>query len=127
MRNPAWPQAIEASADPPRVKHGFDQLKDHAKADLARARADLLDIAATERLFDRQLLQLRLPPRAGYFAQFMAMVNEERARLTVTAARSATLAQLRGYMQRLTAANVPVEQAAALIRSQLGLPPPSTS
>jgi hypothetical protein len=54
-------------------------------------------------------------------------VNQARAQLTIMAAGSASLPQLRAYERRLTAVNEPVEAAVRLIRRQLGLPPPDTS
>lgn len=110
-----------------RLDQGFDHLSGEDKSDLAASRADLLGIAATERQFDKDLLGLRLPDAAAHVAGILVQVNEQRARLTTAAAASTSLAQLRGYEQRLTAANVPVEQAVRLIRAQLGLPPPDTN
>ena len=40
---------------------------------------------------------------------------------------AASLPRLRADERRLTEANKPVEQAVAILRSQLGLPPPETS
>ena len=94
---------------------------------LAAARADLRDAAATERMFDRQLLAMRLPPATEAVAHQLVTANEARARLTEEAATSTSLRQLRRYERRLDAANEPVEQAVRVIRSQLGLPPPETS
>jgi hypothetical protein len=45
-----------------RLETGFDGLEDDDRDDLAAARADLRDAAATERRFDRRLLALKLPP-----------------------------------------------------------------
>jgi hypothetical protein len=53
-------------------------------------------------------------------------VNETRAALTTQAAASTSPAQLDSFQRRLTASNAPVEQAAAGIRAQLGLPAPDT-
>jgi len=108
------------------LEHDFDGLKsDHAN--LAAARAYLRDAAATERLFDRRLLQLPLPPPMETIARLLVAANEDRARLTEQAAGSTSLAQLRAYERRLTAANAPVEDAVRVIRSMLRLPPPKTS
>jgi hypothetical protein len=108
------------------LEHDFDGLRaDHG--DLALARAYLRDAAATERLFDRRLLGLRLPASGEVIARQLVSANEARARLADKAAASATLAELRGYEPRLTAANAPVEDAVRVIRSMLGLPPPETS
>ena len=110
-----------------RLDRDFDGLEDDGHDDLAAAQADQLDAAATERLFDRRLLRLKLPPASEPFAHLLVTANQARARLTVAAAASTSLSQLRGYEGRLTAANEPVEEAARVIRSQLGLPPPETS
>lgn len=108
------------------LEHDFDGLaSDHGN--LAAARAYLRDAAATERLFDRRLLQMALPPPMQTVARLLVAANEDRARLTEQAAGSTSLAQLRAYERRLTAANAPVEDAVRVIRSMLRLPPPETS
>ena len=109
-----------------RLETDFDGLDDH-RGDLAAARADLRDAAATERQFDRRLLALKLPAAAETVARLLVTANEARARLTTAAAASTSLSQLHRYEPRLTAANQPVEEAVRVIRSQLGLPPPETS
>ncbi len=108
-----------------RLETDFGRLagRDHGH----RAAADLRDAAATERLFDRRLLRLRLPPATEFFARFLVWANQARATLSGTAASSVSLRQLARYRQRLDAANVPVEQAVTIIRHRLGLPPPETS
>jgi hypothetical protein len=110
-----------------RLGDDFDSLEGPDHDDLAAAKADLRDAAATERLFDWRLLGLTLPPPTRAVARLLVNANQARARLTSAAARSTSLRQLRRYERRLTAANVPVEEAARVIRSQLGLPPPATS
>lgn len=108
------------------LEHDFDGLaSDHRN--LAAARAYLRDAAATERLFDRRLLQMALPPPLEIVARLLVAANEDRARLTEQATGSTSLAQLRAYERRLTAANAPVEDAVRVIRSMLQLPPPKTS
>jgi hypothetical protein len=109
-----------------RLETDFDGLDDH-RGDLAAARADLRDAAATERQFDRRLLALKLPAATETVARLLVTANEARARLTTAAAASTSLSQLHRYEPRLTAANQPVEEAVRVIRSQLGLPPPETS
>ena len=47
--------------------------------------------------------------------------------MTIAAASSRSLTELHANEQRLKPANVPVEQAVAMVRSQLGLPPPESS
>jgi hypothetical protein len=110
-----------------RLNADFDPLEDRDRNDLARAKADLSDAAATERLFDRRLLRIVFPTETERVARLLYTVNQARARLTTAAAASASLRQLHAYEQRLTAANRPVEQAVRTIRRQLGLPPPATS
>jgi hypothetical protein len=109
-----------------RLETDFDGLDDH-RNDLAAAKADLRDAAATERQFDRRLLALKLPATTETVARLLVTANEARARLTTAAAASTSLSQLHRYEPRLTAANASVEQAVRVIRSQLGLPPPETS
>jgi hypothetical protein len=110
-----------------RLEVDFDGFSEHVHDNLAVAQAELRDAVATERQFDRRLLGLTLPPATAEFARLLVTANQARARLTEMAAASTSLAQLRGYQRRLTAANAPVEQAVRVIRSQLGLPPPETS
>jgi hypothetical protein len=109
-----------------RLETDFDGLDDH-RNDLAAAKADLRDAAATERQFDRRLLALKLPAATETVARLLVTANEARTRLTTVAAASTSLSQLHRYEPRLTAANASVEEAVRVIRSQLGLPPPETS
>lgn len=110
-----------------RLDHDFDSFGDSSRDNLAAAKADLRDAAATERKFDRQLLALKLPTAAEAVARIMVTANRSRLQLTETAARSGSLAALRRYAPLLTAANAAVEDAVRVIRDQLGLPPPHTS
>jgi hypothetical protein len=110
-----------------RLDRDFDGLEDASNDDLRVAAADLRDAATTERKFDRRLLELPLPPAEKTIARLMVSANESRARLSDRAAASATLAALHRYLLRLSAANVPVEDAVRVIRGLLGLPPPETS
>jgi hypothetical protein len=111
-----------------RLDHDFDDgLEGEDRDDLAAARADLRDAAATERRFDRQLLRLPLAPATEAIVRILVSANESRARLTGAAARSASLASLHAFERRLDAANGPVEDAVSVIRAELGLPPPATS
>jgi hypothetical protein len=116
-----------AEAGNRRLEHDFDRLEDEDHSRLAAARADLRDAAATEHLFDRRLLAIRLPPPADGVARILYRVNQSRARLTLRAARSTSVRQLHAYLHRLEDANKPVESAVQVIRSILGLPPPDTS
>jgi hypothetical protein len=110
-----------------RLETDFDRLDGRDRANLAAARADLRDIAATERLFDRRLASIVFPPATETAARLLVVVNESRARLTMEAAGAASLRQLQAYRRQLTAANGPVEDVVRVIRIQLGLPPAETS
>ncbi len=110
-----------------RLEAEFGRLHKQDRNQLAAAHRDLLQVAATERLFDRQLLGIPFPPATERIARFLYWVNEARASLTAAAASSPSLAQLRADELGLNQANKPVEQAVAIIRSQLGLPPPEKS
>jgi len=109
------------------LDHDFDGLKDHEGDNLAAAEADLRAAAATERRFDRQLIAITFPPPTEPIVRLLYTANQARAALSMTAAATTSLRQLRGYQTRLDAANEPVEEAVRVIRSQLGLPPPDTS
>jgi hypothetical protein len=110
-----------------RLEADFDGFDDRDRDNLAAATADLRSAAATERQFDQRLLRIELPADSAVIARLMVTAHESRARLADEAARSASLAQLRGFARRLTAANAPVEEAVRGLRAQLGLPPPDTS
>jgi hypothetical protein len=118
---------VIARAGNHRLNGDFDPLEQRDRNDLVRAKADLADAAATERLFDRRLLGITFPSQIESVANDLYRVNEARARLTSAAAASTSLRQLHAYEPRLDAANGPVEQAVKTIREQLGLPPPPTS
>jgi hypothetical protein len=111
-----------------RLDRDFDDGLDGPDAnDLPAARADLRNAAATERSFDQRLLRMSLAPATETVAHLLVAANQMRARLTDQAAACTSLAQLRGYERRLTAANVPVEEAVRVLRAELGLPPPESS
>ena len=110
-----------------RLEVDFDGLEEGDWGDLAAASADLRDAAATERLFDRRLLAITFPPALESVARTLYAVNEARASLTIKAAGSTSLAELRGYEPLLDDANGPVERRVRIIRKGLGLPPPETS
>ncbi len=116
-----------ASAGNRRLELDLDPLETRDRNDLAHARADLRDAAATERLFDHRLLRIAFPSETERVARDLYRVNQARARLTAAAAASTSLGQLHAYEPRLDAANGPVERAVRTIRRQLGLPPPSSS
>jgi hypothetical protein len=110
-----------------RLEIDFGHLAGPDHAQLAAAEGDLRDAASTERLFDREILTLSLPPAVELTARDLVSVNESRARLTLTVSADHTLQQLTHDEKILTAANAPVEEAVRSVRRQLGLPPPSTS
>lgn len=117
-----------AQAGNHRLEIDFDGLHGRDRRNLAAARADLRDAAATERLFDRRLMAIAFPPVTEAVARTLFQLNQARARLTDAAAAAATsVSELRAYEQLLTDANAPVERAVRAIRSRLGLPPPETS
>ena len=116
-----------ARAGNKRLEVEFDRLHEEDRMRLAAARRDLREIAATERLFDRRLLGISFPAANERIARFLYSVNQARAKMTVAAASSPSLARLHADERRLTQANKPVEQAVTILRSQLGLPPPETS
>ncbi len=116
-----------AQAGNKRLEVEFDRLREEDRIRLAAAHRDLREIAATERLFDRRLLSLPFPAASERIARFLYWVNQARASMTAAAASSPSLARLHADERRLTEANQPVEQAVAILRSRLGLPPPETS
>jgi hypothetical protein len=118
---------VIATAGNRRLNADFDPLEGRDRNDLARAKADLRDAAATERLFDRRLLGIVFPAETERVVHDLYRVNEARARLTTVAAASTSVPQLHAFERRLDAANRPVEQAVETIRRQLGLPPPPSS
>jgi hypothetical protein len=116
-----------ARAGDKRLEVEFDRLHKEDRLRLAAAHRDLREIAATERLFDQRLLGIPFPAATERIARFLDWVNQARASMTAAAASSPSLARLHAEERRLTEANKPVEQAVAILRSQLGLPPPETS
>jgi hypothetical protein len=116
-----------AQAGNRRLEHDFDGLEGRDRGNLAAARADLRDAAATELLFDRRLLAIAFPPGTERIARLLYEANQARARLTGEAAASTSLRQLRAYQRRLDEANRPVEDAVQVIRSQLDLSSPDKS
>jgi hypothetical protein len=118
---------VIAKAGNRRLEADFTGLEGRHARNLAAARADLADAAATEHRFDQQLLAIRFPPPIEAVARLLVYLNESRSQLTRRAATARTLPELRAAERMLRAANVPVEQEVSMIRQQLGLPPPSTS
>ena len=116
-----------AAAGNRRLEHDFDRFDGPDRANLARAEADLRDIAQTERLFDQRLQRIPFPPPVETFAGLLVSANQARISLTGSAAGSASLSQLAGYRARLRAADAPVELAVGIIRARLGLPPSDVS
>jgi hypothetical protein len=116
-----------AAAGNRRLEVDFDRLNGPDRADLAAARADLRDAAATERLFDQRLARIAFPAGTERIARLLVMSNQARSELTAAAAGAVSLSRLHAFERQLTAANGPVEDAVIVIRSRLGLPPPDTS
>ena len=104
-----------------------DGYGDHERDDLDAARQDLHAEAATERHFDRQLLQIRFPGPIAATARSMVSANQTRIALTERQARLVSLASLRSFDHRHRAADAAVETQVRQIRVFLGLPPPSSS
>lgn len=117
---------VIARAGNRRLEIDLDGLAGRDHNHLAAAQADLRDAAATERLFDRRLLQIPFPARIEATARRLYRVNQSRAALTAAAAAAASLRDLHADEPVLTAANRPVEQAVQVIRRQLRLPPPGS-
>jgi hypothetical protein len=118
---------VIAKAGNRQLDAGFGRLDGRDRNRLAAADADLRSIAATERLFDRRLLNIAFPRGIEQVAHALYRVNQARAELTSAAAASTSLSRLHAYELRLNAANGPVEQDVRTIRRLLGLPSPSTS
>jgi hypothetical protein len=116
-----------AEAGNRRLEKDFDPLEARDRNNLPRARADLLDAAVTEQLFDRRLLAIAFPSAIERLARQLYSVNQRRAALTIGAAASTSVSALRSYEPALDAANGPVEHWVDALRHALGLPPASTS
>ena len=116
-----------AAAGNRRLEAAFDRLNGPDRADLAAARADLHDAAATERTFDQRLARVTFPAGTQAIARLLIIANQSRSQLTGAAAAAASLTRLHAFERQLAAANGPVEDAVIVLRSRLGLPPPDTS
>jgi len=116
-----------AQAGNRRLEVEFNRLHKEDRLRLAAAHRDLREIAGTERLFDQRLLDIPFPAATDRIARFLNWVNQARAGMTAAAASAPSLERLHTDERRLTEANKPVEQAVAILRSQLGLPPPETN
>ena len=104
-----------------------DGYGDAEHDDLAAARKDLLDEAATEARFDAQLLAIKFPAAVEQQVQALVSANKIRIQLTQRQARATTLAGLRAFDSQHKAADAAVEAPVRQIRLLLALPPPSTS
>ncbi|HMH93186.1 MAG TPA: hypothetical protein VK586_19140 [Streptosporangiaceae bacterium] len=104
-----------------------DGYGDAEHDDLAAARKDLLDEAATEARFDSQLLAIKFPASIKQQVQALVSANKIRIQLTQRQARATTLASLRAFDSQHKAADAAVEAPVRQIRHLLALPPPSTS
>jgi len=115
-----------AEAGNRRLDVDYDGLRGRDRNDLAAARSDLRDAAATERRFDQQLVGLPMPPPIRATALALVAANEPRAALAERAAAAATLAALHAFDAQLAAADAAVEAQVRALRRELGLPPPDT-
>jgi hypothetical protein len=104
-----------------------DAYADNAHRNLAAAEKALRAEAATERHFDRQLAAISFPPAIEATAQALIRVNEIRARFTIRQAAARSIRSLLSFTATHNAADGEVEAQVRAIRSELGLPPPSTS
>ena len=118
---------VIANAGNQRLEAELDPLAGRDRNNLARARADLSDAAATERLFDSRLLRIAFPPAIEQTARELYRANQTRATLTAAAATATTLQGVHSYEPLLAEDNAAVERPVRTIRRQLGLPPPDTS
>lgn len=110
-----------------RLDKEVDSYNHHARDDLAIARTDLREEAATERWFDRRLLKIAFPPAIAATADALVRVNNKRIALTTEQARAMTISELLAFNARHRAADAAVEIQVRIIRRQLGLPPPDNS
>ena len=110
-----------------RLDVAVDGYGDAQHDDLAQARADLRAQAATERQFDAQLLAIPFPDRIARTARALVRANQARIALTEHQAAAPSLARMRVLDGRHHQADAAVETQVRIIRSSLGLPPPSTS
>jgi hypothetical protein len=104
-----------------------DAYADNARRHLAAAEMALREEAATERNFDRQLAAISFPPAIEVTARALIRVNEIRARLTLKQAAAHSIPALLSFTATHDAADAELEAQVRIIRSELGLPPPSTS
>ena len=100
-----------------------DAYADDERDNLAAARAELRAQVATERQFDTELAKLKFPAAVEATARALIRANRARFRVTLRQARSTTLAALRSLDAARKAGDAAVEAQAALIRTELHLPP----
>lgn len=99
----------------------------YAHRNLRAAEAQLRAEAATERWFDRRLLRMPFPAAIDATAHALVAANNLRIALTERQARATSIASLLAFTGQHKAADARVEVQVRIIRSELGLPPPSTS
>lgn len=105
----------------------IDSYDDNEHDNLAVAKADLRNEAATEQSFDEQLLRISFPPSLAAIAAALVGANNQRIALTRLQSRAATIAELVAFDKRHKGADAAVEVQVRYIRKDLGLPPPETS
>ena len=127
MHEAAMGYLVIARAGNQALEREIDGLMGPDRTDLSASRRDLVDAAMTERTFDRQLREIVFPYGLGAISQRLYATNQSRAALTVNAAHSRTVSQLRGFERRLAAANAQVEAQVRQLRAGLHLPPPPSS
>jgi len=104
-----------------------DAYADNARHNLAAAETALRAEAATEHQFDRQLAAISFPPAIEATARALIRVNEIRVKLTLKQAAAHSIPALQAFTATHDAADAELEAQVRSIRSELGLPPPSTS
>jgi hypothetical protein len=110
-----------------RLETDIDGLTGRDRDRLSASVVDLRDASVTEKVFDRALLVIALPPAIERIAERLYSVNQSRAKLTTQAALARNLGELHHYEAQISVANASVETQVRLIRRALDLPPPMTS
>jgi hypothetical protein len=104
-----------------------DGYTDEEHSDLGTAEADLRAEAATIRVFDQHLGQIRFPPGMAATARALIRVNQLRATLIDQQARSSSITELESFDRQHHALDASVEIPVKILRRDLRLPPPSDS
>jgi hypothetical protein len=110
-----------------RLEIEVDAYTDNAHRNLRAAESALRAEAATELVFDRQLLKIPFPPWIAAAARALVRANDRRIEFTRRQARSASIAALLSLDSRHKAADAAVETQVRIMRGLLSLPPPDNS